>query len=373
MMIEALGAKNRFLYKKNHQSLFTPTHEFMQGLIQATKVDIPDKREVFDSLEDVIKYKKNTKGFRYQTMFILNGRETTLAREILSEYFDKDINAYLGDFKTTLNSKNIILLYEQLRDKEDRLERIQKIQQFAAKIATLSGATAPRLSELYIDIDQTYLDRIKAIENNDSLDQKAKEIAIRDIYQEFQKVELDKIPEGVKLAITESSRAKLNQLRDMAVQQLNVGPDHKFSIAETTLVQGLSPIDYERHAIENRATQDIKQLSVPQSGYVTRQFIYSASEYYFKEGEDKDNTGIMVPLKDATGRTAINGEIIKKSNSDEPVRVRSLLTSTLPEGIITGDMLPNMFSYKPGSRIGMSLISSLTEGLTQSGLALSVA
>lgn len=263
MMIEALGAKNRFLYKKNHQPLFTPTHEFMQGLIQATKVDIPDKREVFDSLEDVIKYKKNTKGFRYQTMFILNGRETTLAREILSEYFDKDINAYLGDFKTTLNSKNIILLYEQLRDKEDRLERIQKIQQFAAKIATLSGATAPRLSELYIDIDQTYLDRIKAIENNDSLDQKAKEIAIRDIYQEFQKVELDKIPEGVKLAITESSRAKLNQLRDMAVQQLNVGPDHKFSIAETTLVQGLSPIDYERHAIENRATQDIKQLSVP--------------------------------------------------------------------------------------------------------------
>ena len=263
VMTDALSARNRFLFKKNHAPLFTPTHEFMHGLIIATKVIIPSKRESFDSIEDVIKYKKEHKDFKYQTMIILNGKETTLGREILSEYFDKDVNAYLKDWKTTLNSKNVTFLYEQLRDKPDRLERIQKIQEFAAKLSTLSGATAPKLSELYIDIDKSYLDRIKAIESDTSMDQKAKELAVRDIYLEFQKVELQKVPEEVKMSITESSRAKLNQLRDMAVQQLNVGPDKKFSVAETTLTQGLSPIDYEWHAIENRATQDIKQLSVP--------------------------------------------------------------------------------------------------------------
>ena len=107
-----------------------------------------------------------------------------------------------------------------------------------------------------------------------------------------------------------------------------------------------------------------------QSGYVTRQFIYLASEYYFNAGEDKENSGIILKGSEAIGRTKLDGSIVDKSDADNLVKVRSIVTSTLSSGVITGDMLPKMFDYKVGSRVGMSLISSLTEGLTQSGLAL---
>lgn len=370
LMNEALSAKSRFLYKKSHKPIYTPKGDMMHGLTLATKVEFVTKPETFDSLEDAIEHKRKTKGFKYQTLIVLNGKKTTIAREILSKHFDKDVNAYLGGLDKTLNSKNMIVLYEQLKDKEDRLERIRDIQQFALNVVTISGSTATKLSEMYLDIDKKYLDRIKAIEKDDNIDQKAKEIMIRDIYKDFQKEHLSKIPEGLRQVIDETGRAKSTELRDMAIQQLKVGPDHQFHVTETTLVQGLSPEDYEWHAIENRATQDIKQGAVPQSGYVTRQFIYLASEYYYIDELDEENDGILMSMKRAEGRTTLKGDIIGKSSSDELVKVRSIITSHKGSGIITRDMLPSMFKYKHGSRIGMSLISSLTEQLTQGGLKL---
>lgn len=371
MMVSAMSPRNIFLYKKNHKPLYTPTHEMMHGLITASKVSVPDKLESFDSLQDLKDYKKMHRDFKYQTQVLLNGQKTTLGREILSDLFDKDINAYLGDnFKGNINSENCLFLYEQLRDKPDRLDRIRDISEFALKVTTLSGLTAPKISELYLEIDKKYLDKIKAIENDDSLDQKTKDSTIRTIYEEFQKVELARIPEGIKTMVTESSRAKVNQLRDMAVQQLNVGPDGKFNLTETTLVGCMAPLDYKNHAIENRAVQDIKTLSVPMSGYVTRQFSYLASEYVLVDGEDEKNEGIYLKESEAEGRTRINGTVVGKSRSNDLVKVRSIITSTLGPNKITLDMLSNIVNYPKGSKVGMSMISSLTETLTQSGLAL---
>ena len=371
LMTSAMSPKNIFLYKKNHKPLYVPTHEMMHGLIQASKVYVPDKLETFDSLQDLKDYKKMNRDFKYQTMVILNGQKTTLGREILSELFDKDVNAYLeDDFKGNINSDNCIFLYEQLRGKPDRLERIRDISEFALKVTTLSGSTAPRISELYVHIDKKYLDEIRAIESNEKLDQKTKDSTIRTIYEEFQKKVLKEIPDHIKTGVTETSRAKLPQLRDMSVQQLNVGPDGVFHLSETTLVGCMSPLDYKNHAIENRAVQDIKQLSVPMSGYVTRQFNYLASEYLLIDGEDEKNEGIYLKESEAEGRTRVNGTVVGKSKSDEPVKVRSILTSTLGPNKITLDMLSNVVNYPKGSKVGMSMISSLTETLTQSGLAL---
>lgn len=370
MMNETMSPRNVFLYKKNHAPLYMPTQEVMHGLIQASKVILVDKPETFDSIVDIVKYKKEHKDFKYQTHCILNGKETTLGRELLSEYFDKDINSYLGGFKNNIDAKNISWLYEQLRDKEDRVDRIRKIQEFALKITTLSGMTATRLSEMYLGIDQEFLDKMKEIENNPNLDRKAKEVSCRKIYEEFVKKELNMIPENIRVAINESSRAKVASLRDMAIPQFTVGPDGNFHITKTSLVDGLSQQDYIHHAIEKRSLQDIKQSAVPQSGYVTRQFTYLASEYIFADGEDKDNPGILVPKNKARGRTTVEGKIVESSGSDELVRVRSIITSTKKRGIITGDMVTNLFNYKVGSRIGMSMVSSFTEHLTQAGLKL---
>ena len=123
-MDDALGAKNRFYYKKNHAPLFTPTHEFMAGLILATRVKIPNKLEMFDSIDQADQFRKENPEFKYQTLCMIKGEKTTLGRAILSDLFDKNLESYLGNFNTTLNAKNVNLLYSQLDNKEDRLERI---------------------------------------------------------------------------------------------------------------------------------------------------------------------------------------------------------------------------------------------------------
>jgi len=369
----ALSARNRFYYRKNQSILYRPKGDMMHGLTLATKLDPVAKPQIFDSLAEAIEYKRSNPGFRTQTECIINGCRTTIGRETLSELFGKDVNAYLRSLKANnLTAKNVIYLYTQLSDVDDRLERIQKIQEYALNIVTISGATSTKISDLYIDIDKEYLDRIKAIEEKDDIDPKTKELAIREIYHEFEKVQLSKIPEGLKMIIDETGRAKSTELRDMAVQRLQVSPYNEYHITDTTLAEGMSQEDYEWHAIENRSTQVIKQGAVPQSGYLTRQFIYLASEYTYMDATDDENEGILIEEKDAKGRTTVEGKLLESVDlkSTKLIKVRSIITSKQEKNIITKDMISPITKYNEGSRIGMSLITSVTEQLTQSGLAL---
>lgn len=375
LMNDAMSAKNRFLYQKNHKPIYIPKGDMMHGLTVASKVIIPKGKLLsFLSVDEAKQYKQDHPEFKYQTACIIMGKQTTLGREILSEMFGKDVNAYIeqecGGFTKSITAKTMIYLYQQLADKPDRLKRITDIQKFSLRMTTLSGTTAVKVSDMYIDVDPEYLNRMKAIENDNTLDERAKEMKIRDIYYEYQDYALSKIPEGLRMVLDESGRAKSSELVDMAVQQLGFSPDGTFHVTETTLAQGMSPEDYEHHCINYRSIQEIKNAAVPQSGYVTRQFTYLATEYSYKDTTDENNKGILIPADRAEGRTSPSGEIYSKSSSKDLVPVRSIITSTLPKGIISKDMLPNMFTYKDGSRLGMDLISSTTEQLTQSGLAL---
>jgi hypothetical protein len=268
MINDALSARNRVLYKKNQKPLFTPTHEIMSGLVKASRVIIPKNLESFDSIEEIKQYKKEHPEFKYQTLCTLKGEQTTLGREILSDLFDVNITKFVGGFDKAITGKNCGLLYEQLRDKDDRLDRIRDIQEFALLVATTSGATAIKISDLYLDIDKEYLDRIKKIEKDDKLTDQVKELKIREIYGQFQDEQLKKIPEDVVNSIEDTFHSKVRELADMSVQQLNVGPDHEYHISESTLASGMTSQDYQAHVIENRALQDIKALSVPYIGAI---------------------------------------------------------------------------------------------------------
>ena len=371
LIVDEMSPRNLVYYKKNMKPLFTPSHEIMHGLIIATKCIMPEEIMSFDSIDDAVEYKKKHRAFKYQTVFSLLGKQTTIGREIFGEYFGTDLNGYLNGFDKHLTADNVIPLYCKLSDFEDRVDRIQKIQEFALLITTTSGATAPKLTDLYMDINRTYLDRMKEVEESKILSEKEKEIKIRTIYDEFIKEQTSKVDATVRIHIEESSRAKLSQLLSIMLPQLNVGPDSKAYVSNTMLINGQNPRDYEHHAIENRAVQDIKVSAVPMSGNLTRQFVFLASAYYFSEMTDEKNAGILMKKKDAYGRTLIDGTLVEKSTSDELVRVRSIVTSTyINEPIITTDMIPNLIKYKDKSRAGISMISSLTEGLTQAGLSL---
>jgi len=368
----ALSARNRFYYRKNQSVIYRPKGDMMHGLTLATKLDPQSKPQLFDSLDEAKEYQKTHPEFKTQTECIINGSRTSIGRETLSELFGKDVNAYIRDLNAkSLTPKNMIYLYTQLSDLDDRLERIQKIQEYALKIVTMSGATSTKISELYLDIDESYLKRIKEIEEKDDIDPKTKELAIREIYQEFTKAQLEKIPEGIKMIIDESG-GKSSGLVEMSVQRLHVSPYKDYHITETTLAEGLSQEDYEWHAIENRGTLTIKSGAVPQSGYLTRQFIYLASEYTYVDKTDDENEGIFVEERYAKGRTTVDGKLIENpdKNSTKLIKVRSIITSKQEKNIITKDMISPITKYNEGSRIGMSLITSVTEQLTQGGLAL---
>jgi hypothetical protein len=370
---EAMNPRNLIYYKKNHKPLFTPTHEIMLGLITATKVILGHEDDlIFDSVEEAVATKKTMRDFKWQTLITIKGKKTTLAREKLSELFVVDLNVYLeskGD--TNLNSKNIIPLYVNLEHFDDRLDRIQLIQEFALLISTISGATVPRLSQLYTEIDKESIEKMKIIEQDRFLSREEKILQITDIYKQFMENETKNFDEGIKLTVTESSRAKIGQLMGLVLPLVNISPDGNVTVGNTRLIEGMSQRDYINMVIETRGIKDIKVGAVPLGGYLTRQFAFLAMDWTFRDSYDEGNKGILIKSKYAKGRTRLDGSIVQQNDSDDYIMVRSVVTSTLKNmPIITKDMIPDMFNYHEGASIGISMMTSLTEGLTQSGLAL---
>jgi len=411
-IVSKMSPRNITYYKKNQSPLFTPSHEIMGGIITGTKkmystkniftnCDKVEERKVdnehsvfipsFDTYEEAYQCKRKTKGFKWLTVINIAGEETTLGIYKFSELFKRDINEFLRyeierkpNRPQHITSSDIPELYNTINQEEDRLERIHDVQEFALLIATTSGATAPTLSELHANLPAEYLERIHEVENSDILSDREKDVKIRNIYDAYMKeVEFGKDEEGnlrvsesLKLKISDSSRAKINQLLNIITPQLTVGPDHIAHVTTTRLINGMNPTDYTRHSIENRGTQDIKVSATPRSGYTTRQLVFLGKGFYYSEELDPKNSGISIELKKAAGRTRIDGSIISKSEadnakSDEFVTVRSIITSKYTDRcIVTKDCVSNLNTWVQGDNIGVSLLSSLTEGLTQSGLSL---
>lgn len=386
-IISVMSPKNLIYYKKNHKYLYMPKQDIMRGLVQGCRVIPTEGASVpsFETYEDAYAYRRKTRGFKWQSPCIIANKETTLARYKFGEIFNTDIDALLGGYSgRDLKSSDVGALYEKLVGLEDRTDRMQQAQELALNIATISGASAPKLSEMYSDLDTTYLDRIREIESDSSLSDEQRYLMIDEIYKEFRSdtengtvtvngVEKPRINTEVRRIVTESARAKMIQLLEIIMNRRNITAEKEMHISSTTLLDGMSYDDWCYLAIENRSTQDIKQNAVPKSGYLTRQLVFIGSQYYFHEGTDDTNKGIKISAKYALGRTLLDGTVVDKSmtNSDDELVVRSVVTSTLKdESEITTDMVSREFNWKEGSSIGISLMSSMTEMLTQSGLAL---
>lgn len=110
---------------------------------------------------------------------------------------------------------------------------------------------------------------------------------------------------------------------------------------------------------------------------MNRQVNFLLNNYKFESGEDKENTGLLIPRYLASGRTAPNGKVypdVSKMNEDELVPVRSIITKTKGNlNVITPDLLSKGFlktDINEGSAIGLSSGSSFSEATTQGILGL---
>lgn len=380
---DTMNPKQLIYYTKNHETIFMPSHERCHGLFIGTRVRLPENGVImnFNSVEEAKEYKKTHRDLKYQTQITIKGKKTTLGRQLFGQLFDKDLDAYIGD-KPGLTPKMLKPLYQNLAPdynpnitKEGRLERIQKIDELAILISTLSGQTAPTIEDLYLDIDESYLKEMRAVMNDDELTDREKSVKTRLIFEKFEKEEEKKVNPGLRASIEDSGRAKISQLMQMMMPRMNIGPGGYTNVANSRIIDGMTAHDYEQHCIENRALQDLKHSGVPMSGSMTRQFVFLATKYeYEANSQDLKNPGILMKKCDAIGRTMVNGEIIANNDAnmkDESiVRVRSMVTRTYPEACIYGDLVPNILDKAVTAHLAMNMMSSLTEGVTQAVMGL---
>lgn len=98
---------------------------------------------------------------------------------------------------------------------------------------------------------------------------------------------------------------------------------------------------------------------------------------FTREGEDKDNEGLMIPRYLASGRTAPNGKVypeVARTNEDDLVPVRSIVKKRTGDiNMVTPDLLSKRFlqaSFPNNSALGLSAGTSFSESTTQSLLGL---
>jgi DNA-directed RNA polymerase, beta'' subunit/160 kD subunit len=363
-----MSPRNMVFYKKSLEPLFSPNHEIMNGLTIATKVQYPKVERTYQSFSDALRDEQESILSPWEVVIIEGGR-TTVSRWILGKIFDINLEEFLGGLDNYLDSKGVNKLMKNVGKLGDRVERLFEAQKFSLRTVSKFGSTTPKITEL-VPSETTMVKDYEDVMSDESLSTLEKEIKIRLLYESYLENEQGSIDSELSSRIKESSRAKVSQLISMKSLQLNFTPQGEFSLSKTTLVEGMSPKDYENHAIENRAVQDIKVLSVPISGNLTRHYVYLGCHHKLHKGEDKDNSGILIKEKDALGRTRLDGIIVKESSSDELIKVRSILTSTVGENNITLDMISREIEYVEDGNLGISLTSSSNEGVTQSSLSL---
>lgn len=470
-LAEKVGSPRNLIYwRKNGKPLFTPSHESTQGHMLMSEPMKEGADEVgFDSLEEAIKTmmkdwkkKPSERTFFWNTPIRIDSVSTTIGRAILSAIYSDELdsierilaNGYCGYQTLSIEERETKYANARLRGvnaadievlliraanleadededpemkargkklfkavsshydgKEDitREMRIQAAQHWTLYASTKAGATAPRLSNLYIGVDPELDKQIKEIENS-SLDDISKSIKVKEVYEKFvnEKVmasELEKIGSNAMEQVDFSARAKRSQMLEMTMPNFYYNPEtHSSYVTTSTYVQGQNIDDYVVGSSTNRGVQVIKHEATPTSGYATRQVETVCNNWDLVDGKDAANEGILIPAKEGLGRTGVDGKLITQKPSSEYVRVRSVITSTQPRFRITDDMIDQMHEVyrdpvdkrfkiltqfkKPnakmfekggfteadyvsaGRAIGTGIATAMTESVTQASLGL---
>jgi hypothetical protein len=365
-------------YDKNLRPITVPSHGVIHGYIGCSTVDKSlvgkKKPKVIDELEELeVLYEKE--GIELQEPVYLNGVYTTYGRAKMESYIGTTINEALGfpdsEELIPISNNNIEDLMRFISSGKDPAGVVKDIRIFVLDMSTIEGFSALSLDQLYSDVPKEFLDRLSEVREDSSLDGIQKFVRISAINKEINKYVEDNLDQDLKQTMINSNRMKISSLLEMTLPRATVDDDGRLLSNENSLYQSLSEEEYRAHSLQNRMILNLKQQIVPRSGYLNRQMAFLAQGLEFhKELEDKNNTGVLVPHKRAEGRTTLDGKILRKSNSEGLVRVRSIAVSEkkylCPDHISRVVFPPE--STSPA--FGLRAASSLTEQMTQKGLSL---
>lgn len=364
-------------YVTDGSPILKARHEILYGLTIATKVIEGDTVPKFTSLEDIRDAFNEDKIWVYDKIDFM-GKITSYGRLRLSTILKiPDLDAVPGIGTDPINAKNIAEVYRIINahKPEERVGILQKMQDFALEVVTLEGATSIDLKSLYYDVPKEYKDKINAILNSD-MPEKDKIREAETLHEQMVAELLDPskgLSQETLDRIDEGNRGKMSAVVAMCVPAFNIDAEGKLNYAEHSLVEGLSEAEFMYHSQANREALKTKANMTPFGGFMTRQLKEAGDKIIMIQGQkDPDNEGLMIPAKLAKGRTSVEGKILPASKSDEMVKVRSCLTTSLP--YVTADMFSNenQFGYDVDGRsyIGTDWMTAFSSDVVQSGLSL---
>lgn len=359
-----MSPKNLVYYKKNDILIFLPSQETLNGLNIATILLPTDPTRTFKSLEDAEKL--IPQGLDEKDIIIIDGKTTSIYREQISKILGFDVNQIIGEER--INSKWIVDIVAKLNEDPLRTEKLRDLQNFGLEVVTVEGVTSLDLNSIY----NTYKEEFDAshIIDDPNLSNEEKISRVDTLYKEYLNKRLDELDESLKDTISASDKIRMSSLMSIINPQIYIDADQNMTVTKKSIAKGMSFEDTVDHALENRFIMDIKKRSVPLSGYLDRQGSFAAYAYKFSDQKDPENKGILIPADRAKGRTLVNGKIYKGGAKGEWVRVRSLITGTIPN-VATADCYNlETLDVFDGDNLGISFMTSIVENLTQSGLSL---
>jgi len=382
------------VYKKNNLPIFPFNHETLNGLAVMTEFtpedakELDDPRYYYTNYVDVLKDCEVEHKIKIGTPITFNGKIgtenyknkiTCYGKLKLSKILDRDIDRLniLKDERTRMDAKAAGKLSAYLNNEEDGVEKRLAIQKAALKAVTAAGVVTFDYHTLYVDTDTDLYKEICKIADSTELTDQQKLALLTDKYAKYEKEIQSKFSSDLVDELNRAGRVKISSISALNMPQLIVsGVEEKPIITRGNLLGGYGEKDMIYHAIENRSLQSIKQSGVPSSGYITRQISFVLNNYVYRDGEDPDNPGLLIPRYKALGRTAPNGTVyldkeLARGSESDLVPVRSIVTKNKGDlNVVTPDLIGTKFKMTDGTAIGLSFATSFTESTTQSALGL---
>lgn len=364
--------------EKNLAPLYTPSHEFLYGLYLASRVTQTGKPVRYRTGEDLDKMYENGDIDADTELEHKPGTPVTYGRIRLSNIIGANIDTVLAP-NEPITASNIVLIMGKINLQKDRLERIKRLQDFSFEQMRLVGITALSLKDLYVSLRPEFKESIDRTLDDDKLSHSQKLIKVQEIYKSYLDNDFKKEVSSKVMNMTKSSdRIKIDQLVNITLPNMVIQSDGSVKVSDSSIFSGMTPDDYVSHAVSNRHILQIKANVTPMSGYVTRQLTYIAQMFRFREVDQPSKDYIEVPRKLMIGRVTINGNYIgaqyKKDDTldkfpscifnKEPVIYQNQVRTPKKGEVVEG------FEFYEGDNIGLSFGTSITESITQGGLAL---
>lgn len=243
-------------YDKDMKPIIEPSHGVIHGYILCSKVILPDSKKkprIFETLQE-LEAKYNSNELDLQELVYLDGKPTTYGRASMEKYLGTTIQKALNSDNplVEITNGNITELMRYIAIQKDAADIARDIRVFVLEMSTLEGFTSLSLDQLYTNIPKHYIDKLKAVREDSSLESIAKFVRLHAVQEEIKVWIQDNMDKDMKETMINSNRMKISALLEMTMPQMTLTDDATLLATEGSLYTSLTEEEYRTHGLQNR-------------------------------------------------------------------------------------------------------------------------